>query len=295
MNVIRTISELQAIREQIESRGERIGFVPTMGYLHEGHLSLIQAAKNDNDVVVASIFVNPLQFGPAEDFDKYPRDEERDCALADQAGVDLLFIPSMEEMYPRPIQTVVHVKELSQKLCGLSRPGHFDGVATVVLKLLNVIRPHRAYFGQKDAQQVAVVERMVQDLNVPVHIVRCPTLREADGLAMSSRNVYLSPAEREQAPLLYQALMAAKQKLEAGERDLDQLRDFMHNTLRTASLAQIDYVEILSYPDLQSVERIDAFQGQLLLAVAVKFGQARLIDNVIVRLGKEGVDACSDT
>lgn len=277
MKQINTVSEL---RQQLNThRTEKIGFVPTMGYLHEGHLSLVHKAKEQCDVVVMSIFVNPLQFGPNEDFDRYPQDIEKDRNLAAESGVDFLFTPSVEEMYPTDTKTTVQVTGVTERLCGASRPGHFDGVTTVVSKLFHMVQPDFAYFGLKDAQQVAVIETMVQDLNMPVTIVPCPIVREADGLAMSSRNVYLSPEERKQALVLRRSLLQAQEKAKNGEHEAFKIRQFMIQIIEEQPLADIDYVEILSYPDLQPVE--DVRQQRVIAALAVRFGKTRLIDNMI--------------
>lgn len=282
MKVVKRIDEVRAAVQQAREAGKRIGFVPTMGYLHEGHLSLVDRAREMTDYVVMSIFVNPLQFGPNEDYDRYPRDLERDERLARQRGVDLLFAPDVAEMYPEPIKTKVHVADLSAPLCGASRPGHFDGVATVVLKLFNIVQPDYAFFGLKDAQQVAVVSRMVRDLNVPVTIVPCPIVREADGLAMSSRNVYLSAEERRQAIVLYESLQWAKDAIASGVRDWETLKRGVRERIAQKPLADIDYVDILAYPELVPPRGVPG--EQVLIAVAVRFGRTRLIDNALVTL-----------
>lgn len=256
-----------------------MGLVPTMGALHEGHLSLIRAARADNDVVAVSIFVNPTQFGPREDLDRYPRDLEGDSVLCADAGADLIFCPSAEEMYPEPYSTWVEVEGLTDGLCGRSRPGHFRGVCTVVSKLLNICGPDRAYFGEKDVQQLAVVTRMVRNLDFPVEIVPCPTVRESDGLAMSSRNARLSPEERAQAPVLYRALRAACDRVRAGERDAAALERLIRSILAEAPLGEVDYVEIVDAGDLRPVTTLS---GQTVMALAVRFGDTRLIDNVKV-------------
>lgn len=279
---ISTIQELREHVKQARLAGKRIGFVPTMGYLHDGHVSLVTAARERCDVVVMSIFVNPLQFGPHEDFDRYPRDLERDCSIAAKAGVDLLFAPSVAEMYPQPILTNVSVAKVSEPLCGRSRPGHFDGVATVVLKLFQIVQPDEAFFGQKDAQQLAVIEQMVADLSVPVRIVPCPIVREADGLAMSSRNVYLSPEEREQAVVLYQSLRRAESWLRPGE-EAAAIRERLVALISEKPLAEIDYVEILTYPRLTAIDRLEPGM-RVIVALAVRFGKTRLIDNLIVTI-----------
>ncbi len=279
MKTVGTVQELRQFLRPLRDR--RIGLVPTMGYLHEGHVSLIRRARKECDVVVLSVFVNPLQFGPREDYDRYPRDLDRDARIAEQAGVDMLFAPSVEEMYPEKPLTTVTVSRLTDRLCGASRPGHFDGVATVVAKLFHIVEPDRAYFGLKDAQQVAVVERMVRDLHFPVEIIPCPTVREKDGLAVSSRNVYLSEEEREQATVLSAGLREVAEKVQAGEMTRSrQVIDYLQGRISSKPLARIDYVDVLTYPDLTPV---DALQGQrILVAVAVHFGSTRLIDNVIL-------------
>ncbi|CAG7611386.1 Pantothenate synthetase [Paenibacillus solanacearum] len=286
MIICRTINELrQAIRKhRAEHVDNKVGFVPTMGYLHRGHASLLERARTDCSLVVLSIFVNPLQFGPNEDFERYPRDEQRDLELARSAGTDIVFLPQVSEMYPAPTKTIVTVAGVTERLCGASRPGHFDGVATVVTKLLNMAQPDFAYFGMKDAQQVAVIEQMVYDLNMPVTIVPCPTLREADGLALSSRNVYLSEEERRQAVVLSAALNDAEAFMR-GEATVtpDQLQAAVVERIQSAPLARIDYADVLSYP---SLEPIESFEGvdRIIVALAVKFGKTRLIDNRILHI-----------
>ncbi|WP_025026799.1 pantoate--beta-alanine ligase [Caldalkalibacillus mannanilyticus] len=279
MKIITSIAEWRSIRSQLRNRS--IGFVPTMGYLHAGHLSLFQQAKQESDIVIGSIFVNPLQFGVNEDFSTYPRDLERDVKWLEEMDVDYVFAPSVEEMYPSPISTLVSVKNITEMLCGASRPGHFDGVATVVLKLFQIIQPDFAYFGLKDAQQVAVINQMVYDLNVPVQIRPCPILREKDGLAMSSRNVYLSAEERDEATILYKTLQWAKEQIEAGLRDTERLEKGLLEQLKNSPLANVDYAEIRHYPDLQKKKQIE---GQVLIALAVRIGKTRLIDNVILEI-----------
>jgi pantoate--beta-alanine ligase len=276
MRVVHTIAEARAVRRALPGTW---GFVPTMGYLHEGHLSLVRRARAENDRVAVSIFVNPTQFGPHEDYARYPRDLERDLRLLEPLGVDLVFVPSVEEMYPPGFQTWVIVEEVSRPLEGASRPGHFRGVATVVAKLFNILQPDRAYFGQKDAQQTVVIRRMVQDLNIPVEIVICPTVREPDGLAMSSRNTYLNPEERRAATVLFQALQAAKARYEAGERDAERLREAMREVIRAEPLARIDYVSVAHPETLQELERVE---GPALLSLAVYIGTTRLIDNLML-------------
>ena len=277
MKTVATIAELRAALDRERAGGRTVGFVPTMGYLHDGHASLMRAARSETGVVAASVFVNPLQFGPGEDLEAYPRDLDRDTALAAEAGVDLLFTPAAEEMYPTPVLTTVSVAGVSAPLEGASRPTHFAGVATVVAKLFSIVGPCRAYFGAKDWQQVAVVRRMARDLSMPVEVVACPTLREPDGLAMSSRNVYLSPDERAAAPVLYRALRAGAAAVGAGERDPAAVRDLMAGIIEAEPLAGLDYAEVV---DADSFTVPDPLAGNLRLLAAVRFGRARLIDNV---------------
>lgn len=257
-----------------------VGLVPTMGYLHEGHFSLVRRARAQNDLVVMSIFVNPTQFGAGEDLDRYPRDLARDLRLAGEAGVDVVFHPAPPEMYDPEHCTWVDVEGLTQHLCGASRPGHFRGVATVVAKLFGLCRPERAYFGQKDAQQALLIRRMAADLDLGVDVVVCPIVRELDGLAMSSRNVYLTVEERAQAPTLYRALRQAEIAMAAGERDAVAVRAIVMGVLAAAPLGRVDYVEVVTTADLQPVRMI---AGEVLVAVAVWFGASRLIDNVMVK------------
>lgn len=286
MKVVTTKSELRTSLQSFRTTEKTIGFIPTMGFLHEGHLSLVKQAKQDCDIVVMSIFVNPLQFGPNEDLDRYPRDFQRDCELAKEAGVDYLFHPDVKEMYPSQPLTFVRVQQITEKLCGASRPGHFDGVATVVTKLFQIVQPERAYFGLKDAQQVAVIEQMVQDLDIPVTIVPCEIIREEDGLAMSSRNVYLTREQRQQALILSNSLRMAKDKLTSyAFESAEQANQFVREHIQTQPLADIDYVETLEYPSLKEPSSLTT--EDLLIAVAVRFGNTRLIDNVLIRHNKE--------
>ncbi|WP_017727997.1 pantoate--beta-alanine ligase [Halalkalibacterium ligniniphilum] len=276
----------EALRTEIKTKkaeGKSIGFVPTMGYLHEGHLHLVEQARAEHDVVVLSIFVNPLQFGPNEDLDRYPRDFERDERLAMEAGVDLVFYPTVEEMYPDEPSLAIHVKKGTDVLCGASRPGHFDGVATVVLKLFNLVQPDDAYFGMKDAQQVAVIMNMVRDLNLDVRIVPCETVRETDGLAKSSRNVNLTAEERTEAPLLYQTLQEAKEIILTGEREADMVRAYLLKQYEDRLSGNVDYVELLSYPDLEPIKTI---KGTVIIAVAYRYSAVRLIDNIVFTLNE---------
>ena len=281
MEIVHTIKGVRAYVRDARRRGESIGFVPTMGYLHEGHLALLRRAREENDRVVLSIFVNPLQFGPTEDYERYPQDLDRDAALAASAGTDLIFAPSVAEMYPRPTLTYVDVAKLTDGLCGASRPGHFRGVATVVTKLFNIVAPDRAYFGQKDAQQVAVVKRMVADLNVDVEIVTVPTVREPDGLAMSSRNVYLNPEERRAALVLSRSLETARRLIEEGERDSERVRDAMARLITSEPLARVDYIALVDADDMSPLTHL---RGRVLVALAVYIGKTRLIDNILVEV-----------
>ncbi len=273
-----TIQEVRTAVKAWKKQGLTVGFVPTMGYLHEGHQSLIDAAVAQNDKVVVSIFVNPMQFGPTEDLEQYPRDLERDRNLCKEAGAALIFHPEPEEMYGKNFCSFVDMTGLTEGLCGKSRPVHFRGVCTVVTKLLNIVQPDRAYFGQKDAQQLAVIRRMVEDLNMDVTIVGCPIIREPDGLAKSSRNTYLSPEERQAALVLSRALKAGKEKLEQGVREADLLLDTMREIICQEPMAKIDYVELVDAETLQPINRVDR---EILVALAVFVGKTRLIDNFI--------------
>ena len=275
---MRTVSTLADLRSARLPFLGTVGFVPTMGYLHEGHLALIRRARAECDHVVVSIFVNPTQFGANEDLSKYPRDLERDLRLI-EPYTDLAWTPSAEEMYPQGYQTWVEVEAVTRPLEGTMRPGHFKGVTTVVAKLFNGVQPHKAYFGQKDAQQVAVIRQMVRDLNFPVEIVVCPTSREADGLAMSSRNVYLDPAQRQAATVLFRSLSAAKAAYEQGERDGERLREKMKEILASEPLAQVQYV---SCADYDTLEELTVIKGKALLSMAVFLGKTRLIDNFVL-------------
>jgi pantoate--beta-alanine ligase len=266
-------------------RGLTVGLVPTMGALHAGHASLIRAARAETGFVVVSIFVNPTQFGPNEDFHRYPRPLEQDLEVCGREGVDLAFGPEAAMLYPPGFRTYVEVHGFQDVLCGASRPGHFRGVATVVLKLFNIVQPDVAYFGQKDAQQARIIRQMVRDLDVPVEVRICPIVREADGLALSSRNQYLTPEQRRQAPALYQALQEARRKIEAGERSAAAVQRTVTERLARTPGAVVDYAAVVDYETLQPVERL---RGQVLIAVAVKFGTTRLIDNVLVNLEKDG-------
>jgi pantoate--beta-alanine ligase len=274
---------MQKIVAELRKQGKCIGFVPTMGYLHQGHLSLVRQADRDTDVVIMSIYVNPLQFGPREDFRRYPRDLRRDMRLARSAGVDIIFAPQDNEMYPDDYCTYVNVEKLTDRLCGKSRPGHFKGVTTVVTKLFNIIIPDFAYFGQKDCQQARVIERMVEDLNMDIKIKVMPIVRESDGLAMSSRNVYLDTEERREARSLYQALKMAKKEIMQGERSSREIITGMGKRLAKYRRARVEYIEVVDAKTLQPKERIE---GKVLTALAVWFGRTRLIDNTIVNIKK---------
>lgn len=279
MKIIRKIEELKAFLRDEQKKGKEIGLVPTMGYLHEGHQSLIRKAADENDLVVVSIFVNPTQFGPNEDLEKYPRDLNRDIQLTAEAGGNIIFAPETAEMYPKEYHTYVEVKNITETLCGASRPGHFRGVTTVVSKLFHIVHPDRAYFGQKDAQQAVVIQRMVADLNMDVSIEVCPIIREADGLAMSSRNTYLSIEERRQAVVLFEALSKGTELIKRGEKDALKVKKEIEKMILEKPLAKIDYVSVVDFKMLKDVAEIE---GKVLIAVAVKFGQTRLIDNMIV-------------
>ncbi|RDU36370.1 pantoate--beta-alanine ligase [Neobacillus piezotolerans] len=278
MKVFERITEFRNEINEHKRNGRTIGFVPTMGYLHEGHLSLIEKARAENDIVVVSIFVNPLQFGPAEDYDSYPRDLGHDKGIAEKAGADYIFAPSVPEMYPTPPSVTATVKERTDVLCGKSRPGHFDGVATVLTKLFNIVLPDKAYFGQKDAQQVAVIEGLIKDFNFPVKLVPVETVREEDGLAKSSRNVFLTSAERKEATALHESLIAARAAIENGNRDPETIIELMKKIIETRTSGKIDYIEIYTYPELKP---IDVLEGRFIIALAVRFSAARLIDNML--------------
>jgi len=279
MEVIESIFEMKNLVKDWKRQGLSIGFVPTMGYLHEGHLALVRRAKELSDRVVVSIFVNPIQFAPGEDYQRYPRDLDRDKALLEKEGVDVLFSPKAQEMYPPGFQTYVEVKELSSGLCGRYRVGHFVGVATVVLKLFNILQPDIAVFGEKDYQQLKVIQRMVQDLNLDVKIIPHPTVREEDGLAMSSRNTYLSPEERKSAIALYKALNLAEELINQGERRVATLKEKLKEFIESYPYTKVQYIEFVHPETLKEVERVDE---PTLLALAVFVGKARLIDNKII-------------
>lgn len=283
MNVITTIAQLREVVLHAKKQQQSIGLVPTMGYLHEGHLTLAANARQENELVVMSIFVNPTQFGPNEDFESYPRDLARDTKLAQSAGVDIIFAPSVQEMYPHDGGIRIRAGRQAELLCGASRPGHFDGVLQVVAKLFHLVQPDRAYFGQKDAQQVAIIQTMVRDYNFPVELRIVPVVREEDGLAKSSRNIYLSPLDRSQAPAIQQALQLAKRELQETQ-DVKKALALATKLIENNTDGNIDYLAILAYPDLTEVT---LETEQILLAAAVYIGKTRLIDNVIFSLKGE--------
>lgn len=280
MKVARTVEVARCASQVWRKEGLRVGLVPTMGFLHQGHESLIRKAARDNDRVVVSIFVNPRQFGPSEDLDRYPRDLENDLELCRLAKADMVFAPEPDSMYPTGFDTTVSVGELSRGLCGKTRPGHFDGVCTVVCKLLNIILPDSAYFGQKDVQQLAIIRRMVRDLHLPVEIVSCPIVREADGLALSSRNSYLNSEERAAALILHKSLLLAEELVGRGERQTEKILQEMTALLESEPLVRPDYIELVDTQNLKPLERI---VGSVLVAVAAYVGKTRLIDNMTVK------------
>ncbi|MDD6134673.1 MAG: pantoate--beta-alanine ligase [Selenomonadaceae bacterium] len=283
MKILRTVKEIQAYAKEMKAAGKKIGLVPTMGALHEGHLTLMRKARETCDIVIASVFVNPVQFGPNEDYEAYPRRFEADCEKLESVSVDAVFHPEPEEMYPEGFSTYVTVEgEITDKLCGAQRPGHFRGVATVVTKLINLARADEAFFGQKDAQQVVVIRRFVEDLNLNVHIHMVPIVREESGLARSSRNQYLSAEEKEAALVLSRSLKRAEEAYAHGERNVEKLKSVVKNTLNDEPLAAVDYVDLYSFPGLTPMYMV---AEPALLAIAVKIGKTRLIDNTI--LGKE--------
>ncbi len=276
MKVVETIDEMRRLRAEL---AESVGFVPTMGYFHKGHLSLVKRARGENASVVVSIFVNPTQFGPQEDFSNYPRDTERDLALLEKENTDVVFMPSVAEMYPSQFNSWVEVGRVTERLEGASRPGHFRGVTTVVAKLFNIVQPTRAYFGQKDAQQATAIRKMVTDLNMNLEIVTIATLREPDGLAMSSRNTYLNPKQRQAAVVLYQALKLAEQLYSQGEKDAERIRQEMTILIEKQPLANADYVSIAN---TETLEELDEVKAPALVSLAVRFGKTRLIDNIVL-------------
>ncbi|MEI7998899.1 MAG: pantoate--beta-alanine ligase [Candidatus Omnitrophota bacterium] len=279
MRIIKEISQLRKILDQARCKGQTIGFVPTMGCFHEGHLSLMRQAKKNNDICVVSIYVNPVQFGPKEDFKKYPRDLKRDSSMVKKENVDILFIPFDNEIYPKSYLTYIDVEKISQVLCGRFRPGHFRGVATIVAKLLHMVTPNVLYLGQKDAQQVAVLKAMVRDLNFPVKVEVVSTCREADGLAMSSRNKYLSLSQREESVVLYKALRKSQEMIAQGQRSSARIKLAITNMIQKGSSGKVQYVQCVNADTLENLKRLE---GNILIALAVFFGKTRLIDNVFI-------------
>ncbi|HWQ89891.1 MAG TPA: pantoate--beta-alanine ligase [Desulfitobacteriaceae bacterium] len=281
MQRITKIQELRQIIKAQKGMGKIIALVPTMGYLHRGHLSLVDYAKEEEVFIVMTLFVNPLQFGPNEDFSKYPRDFERDAAMAEEAGVDLLFHPDVTEMYPQPVLSYIDIDEMADVLCGASRPGHFRGVCTVVGKLFNIVQADKAYFGQKDYQQYMIISRMVQDLNFALEVIAVPIVREEDGLAMSSRNIYLTAEQRSEAPVLYRSLQQAAQEIRKGQRSARLIEKMIRENIARESSGQTDYIEVRSAADLTEIQEI---RGKVVIALAVRFGTTRLIDNEVVEV-----------
>lgn len=281
MKIVKTVDEVRAQVKEWRKEGLSVGLVPTMGYLHEGHQSLIKKSVEQNDRTVVSVFVNPMQFGPTEDLESYPRDLEADARLVESTGGDLIFNPEPEEMYKDGFCSFVNMTGLPDALCGLTRPVHFKGVCTVVNKLFNIVKPDRAYFGEKDAQQLAIIMRVVKDLNMDIEIVGCPIIREADGLAKSSRNIYLTPEERKAAVILSKSVALGKKMVAEGEKDAKKIVTAMKELINSEPLATIDYVEMV---DMDTMKAIDEVKGHVLCAMAVKFGKARLIDNFIETL-----------
>lgn len=279
MVTIEGITQMRGVSRKAREEGKLIALVPTMGFFHEGHLSLIRKARKVGDLVVVSSFVNPSQFGPGEDYGAYPQEPERDRTLAEENGTDVLFSPSVEEMYPQGYSTWVEVEGLTEVLCGRSRPGHFRGVTTVVTKLFHIVQPHYAIFGQKDYQQAQVIKRMADDLNFDLRVLVEPTVRELDGLAMSSRNLYLTPAERKDAVILYRSLLRAQELVQDGERDAVRISDMIRKMIADVERAEIDYVSIVDGENLRPISQL---KGKVLIALAVKIGKARLIDNILL-------------
>lgn len=279
MQIIKSIKKIQDFIRQQKKRNRTIGLVPTMGYLHEGHLSLVKQAKKDNHICIMSIFVNPTQFGPKEDFKKYPRNLKRDVALAKKVGVDVIFYPKLAEMYPENYLTSIFVEKLSNILCGKSRPGHFMGVATIVTKLFNIISPDVSYFGQKDAQQAIIIKKLIQDLNMQTKIKIMPIVRDKDGLALSSRNIYLNKKQRNEAPILYKSLLEAKSLIKNGQKNASRIISMIRKIIAENSSGVIDYVSII---DLENLEPVVIINKKVLILLAVWFGKTRLIDNIII-------------
>ena len=283
MEIIKKSKHMVSTSELLKSKGEKIGLVPTMGYLHKGHISLIKRARAECSKVIVSIFVNPIQFGPKEDFARYPRNFKRDCSFSEKAGADYIFFPSTDEMYEKDFKTFAEVQDLGDVMCGRARPGHFRGVCTVVLKLFNIIRPNIAYFGQKDYQQLAIIRKITKDLNVPVEIAECPTVREEDGLAISSRNKYLSSDERKNAVVLFQSLRLAEELIINGQKNLEIVRKAALEKLESNPfVSKIDYFDFRDRDMLYEIERIDQKAARILIASAIWIGETRLIDNILL-------------
>ncbi|MBU4293182.1 MAG: pantoate--beta-alanine ligase [Actinobacteria bacterium] len=283
MEIIKKSKRMVSTSELLKSKGEKIGLVPTMGYLHKGHISLIKRARAECSKVFVSIFVNPIQFGPKDDFARYPRNFKRDCSFSEKAGADYIFFPSTDEMYEKDFKTFVEVQDLGNVMCGRARPGHFRGVCTVVLKLFNIIRPNIAYFGQKDYQQLVIIRKMTKDLNVPVEIAECPTVREEDGLAVSSRNKYLSSDERKNAVVLFQSLKLAEELIINGQKNLEIVRKAALEKLESNPfVSKIDYFDFRDKDMLYEIERIDQKAARILIASAIWIGETRLIDNILL-------------
>ena len=283
MEIIKKSKQMVSTSELLKSKGEKIGLVPTMGYLHKGHMSLISRARAECSKVIVSIFVNPIQFGPEEDFGRYPRNFKKDCSLCQKAGADYIFFPSTDEMYEKDFKTFAEVRDLDDVMCGRERPGHFRGVCTVVLKLFNIIRPNIAYFGQKDHQQLVIIKKMTKDLNIPVEITECQTVREKDGLAISSRNKYLSSDERKNAVVLFQSLKLAEELIINGQENLENIRKAALEKLEsTPFVSKIDYFDFRDNDTLCEIERIDQKATKILIASAIWIGKTRLIDNILL-------------
>ena len=281
MEVFKTIKEIKTFINISKNNVKTIGFVPTMGFLHKGHMSLINMSLQHNDITILSIFVNPSQFGEGEDFDKYPRDFDRDLEIAERNFVDAVFLPETKEIYPEGFSTHVTVSEITDKLCGVSRPVHFRGVATIVNKLFNIVKPDRAYFGQKDSQQALVIKKMVEDLNMDIEVVVCPIIREKDGLAISSRNKYLNENERKSAVAISRALFKAEEAIKEGEREKEKIIELIKTTIMKEKIIGIEYIEILNS---HALEDINSIKGGIIIAIAVKIGQTRLIDNIMLEV-----------
>lgn len=278
MKIFNTITDIKTYLRKRQYEGNAIGFIPTMGALHEGHLSMVKKANKENDIVVVSIFVNPTQFGKNEDLDKYPRRLDEDIKLSEQAGAHVIFCPEVREIYPKGYKTYVEVEDMSNVLCGATRQGHFKGVTTIVTKLLNIIHPDKAYFGQKDAQQAMIIKQLVRDLSMDGEIIICPTIREKSGLAMSSRNAYLSQAEKKESTVISEALMEAERLIHEGNVDPEQIKNIITQKINHTT-GKIEYIEIV---ELESLQKVNPIKGTILIAVAVKFGTTRLIDNIII-------------